>query len=76
MTANRHHGKKVCQEGVSAIMELKRNETLNKTNGGRRNDIRLDRRKKCQKPARSLRRDSQVMMLSSEPVRVGSKGRN
>lgn len=74
-TAKRNYRKEVCQERVSAMAELKCNENLNKTNGGRRKDIRFDLRKNCQEPVMSLRRDGQVMMLSSEPERVGAKVR-
>lgn len=68
--------KSVKKEGVSAITELKCDENLNKTNGGGRKVIRFDLRKKCQATAKSLGRDSQIMMLSYEPGRTGAKVRN
>lgn len=75
VTANRHSRKEVCQGG-GAKFELKCNENLNRTNSRGWKDTKFDLRKTCQEPAMSLRRDGQVMMLSSEPGRVGPKIRN
>lgn len=68
-------GRRSVKEG-GAIVELKYNENLNRTESGRRKDTTFDLRKKCQEPAMSLRRDGQAIMLTFEPGRVGVKTRN
>lgn len=68
--------KSVRKERVSAVTELKCDENLNKTNGVGRKVIRFDLRKKCQETAKSLGRDSLIMMLSYAPGRIGAKVRN